>query len=134
MYKKNIHRAILFILCSFICEIYSVDNRKKILTITQRIKRYINRKLVTVCYISKMDLSTKSDLPTFDHSHKFAYTKQIEHSFHRSSIRYFHNVEDRIFSHLLTEKKKKNKATSLSLSYSHSINKNTTMGFSDRLR
>lgn len=56
-----------------------------------------------------MDLSTKSDLPTFDHLHKFAYTKRIEHSFHRSSIRYFHNVEDRIFSHLLTEKKKKTK-------------------------
>lgn len=64
--------------------IYSVDNCTKIPTITQRIKKDINRKLVTVCCISKLNtypskmtylrLITRTNL----------YTKQIEDSFHRS--------------------------------------------------
>lgn len=72
------HRTILFIVCSLICEIYSVDNCKKDSDNNSKDKKDINRKLVTVCYISKMDLSIKDDLPTFDHSQICAHIKQIE--------------------------------------------------------
>lgn len=83
--------------------IYSVDNCTKIPTITQRIKKDINRKLVTVCYISKLNtypskvtylrLITRTNL----------YTKQIEDSFHRSIF----PQRRKSFSHLLTVKRKK---------------------------
>lgn len=79
---------------------------KKILTITQRIKKDINRKLVTVCYISKMDLSIKHDLSTFDHSQICTY--KTNRRFHRYYIiNTIFPQRRRSFSYFLTGKKKK---------------------------